>query len=642
MCADPDPRLFGRDDLVRDLADRLDGLPARGFVVGLLGEPGIGKSALAGRVVEHAREAGFTVLDARASQAEAPLPFAGLHQLLQPLLPRVDGLPARQRDALLTCFAMGDSAEANPFFTYLAVLELLVEAAAGAPVLVVVDDLHWLDQPSADALGFVARRVAGERVAVLGTARPGGPRFGDDGTATWIEVTGLDDAAASALLRARAPRLDPALRARVIAQAGGNPLAVLEFAAALESGASGPPAPDEDLPMTQRLERAFVARADGLAPDTRAILDVAALDDGDSIGNVLAATRILHPAPVDLGTAQPAVDRGLLSVVGETFRISHPLIGSALRQAMPPATRRRVHAALGRALTAAPDRAIWHRARSAPGPDEPIATELERAAIEARRRGAASTAFGWLERAAALSPDPHARAARLLSAAEIGYELGRFAQVEEIKATLTGMPLHARDRSRLTWLEGAFHDGATSEPAEIGHLVDLAQDAGPDDPDLAMQLLIGAGRRVWWRDPGPAVRGAIVRAARSIALPAHDPRLLAVLGLAESLELTPVIADGLTRWPVEADHRPDLAGLLGIAAFCIGDFGRAATFLSAPIREPRTQGLLSLLTEALAIRGWAEINLGIFDASGRPTRPCDSGTRPVRPYGPPPRASPWP
>jgi hypothetical protein len=148
------------------------------------------------------------------------------------------------------------------------------------------------------------------------------------------------------------------------------------------------------------------------------------------------------------------------------------------------------------------------------------------------------------------------------------------------------------------------------------HLVDLARRAtSDDDTDLALQLLVGAARRVWWRDPGGHVRHAIVDAASETSVPPHDPRLLAVLGLSESLKLSAVVIEHLARWPADAAGRPDLAGLLGIAAFCVGDFGRANAFLSAPVQELRAQGRLSLLAEALAIRAWAEINLGIFDAS---------------------------
>lgn len=606
----------GRDDELRFLDDQLERVRSSGRVIGILGEPGVGKSALQAHVAAKALAAGFTVLRAQGSQAETHLPFATLHELVRPLLPHADRLPAKQREALLACFGMVDAAEANTFFTSLAVLELLVDHAAQAPLLVCLDDLQWMDQSSIEALAFVARRIAGERIAIVCSSRSPALPFADDQLVTVLELRGLDDTASAALLDAQAPELDPPLRERLLQQAGGNPLALLEFAAALASGRPGWMEYDEDLPMTARLERAFLARANELEPATRAVLDVAAIDEGENVNDVVAAARILHGAPVDLGSVQQAVSLGLLNLEGESYRITHPLVSSALRHAMSPAARRQAHAALAVALSGHPQRALWHRAASMSDPDEQIATELEAAAVDARGRGAVSTALAWLERSAALSPDPQAQASRLLSAAEFGYELGRFAQVEHITATVSRMELCARDRSRLTWLEGVFHDGSSSEPAEILHLVELARRAASDgDIDLGFQLVFGAARRVWWRDPGAAVTNQIVHVAEEISGSAHDPRLLAVLGLSESAAMAPIVLDRLGRWSADAGGQPELAGLLGIAAFCVGDHGRAIAHLSAAIDVLRAQGRLSRLAEALTIRAWAEINLGIFDVS---------------------------
>ncbi len=607
--------LVGRDEELRSLHGYLAGVGTQGRALGLVGEPGIGKSALLAGAVRQARSLGFTVLAAQGSQSETHLPFAGLHQVLRPLLPRVDRLPAVQRDALLACFGMSET-EVNPFFAFLAVLELLVDAAARRPVLVCLDDVHWIDEPSVDALAFVSRRIAGERVILLCTSRSGALPFTDAPAIEWLTLDGIDEAASGALLDARAPRLPPAMRERVLGQAQGNPLALVEFGVALQSGRYPWTELDKELPMTTRLEQAFAARAEHLDPPVRALLTIAAVDDGDDLNDVLAAAAIFHGSPLDRVVAQPAFEQGLLTAVGQRYRIAHPLVGSALRQAMPLATRQRAHAALARVLAAHPDRAVWHRASSVSGRDEQIAAELEQAAGNAQRRGAVAAAAAWLERAAALSPDPESQAARLLSAAELGYQLGRFSHVEQIKAQVTGMTLRHRDRSRLTWLEGVFHDGSTGDPQEVRHLVDTARHAtAGQDTDLAMQLLVGAARRVWWRDPGARLRHEIVQATRQVGVPANDPRLLAVYALAESHEQGPTVIAQLARWPADADGRPDAAGLLGIAAFCTGDFRRAFAFLSTPVQELRAQGRMSLLAEALAVRSWAEIYLGVFDVA---------------------------
>jgi len=612
----PAEGLVGRDDVLGLLLDRLKPGGLHENVIGLVGDPGIGKSALLHRVGEEARAGGYAVLTARGSHAETHLPYASLHQLVRTLLPRVDTLPVNQREALLACFAMGSTVEVNPFFTSLAVLELLVDAAVRAPLLLSLDDLDLMDQPTIEVLAFVIRRVAGERILVVATTRAEVPALGDGRTIRWLALEGLDEQSAASLLESRAPGLPSGLSERVVQQAFGNPLALIEMASALQAGSAEWPELDEDLPMTARLEAAFVVRADQLDAGSRTFLDVGAIDDGDNLHEALAAAAMLHGAPLDRSAVQPALELGLVTVSGDRYAITHPLVGSALRHAMSLDTRYRAHAALSQVLAAHPDRALWHRAASTTGPDEDVASALERAAADARRRGAAATAVARLERAAALSHDGEARARRLLGAAELEYELGRFARVEQIRGAVQTMPLSVRDRARLTWLEGVFHDGSSSEPAEVRRLVALARRAASEaDPDLAMQLLFGASRRVWWRDPGDEVRRDIVRAAEAVPLPDGDPRVLAVLALAESLGSSPTVMASLARWPADAGGRPDLAGLLGIAAFCVGDHERAEGYLSTAVVELRAQGRLSLLAEVLALRSWAELNLGVFDAA---------------------------
>jgi DNA-binding CsgD family transcriptional regulator len=624
MAMPTERQLLGREEVLHRLLGVLDRVEHEGTAVGLTGEPGIGKSLLQAHVADHARTAGFAVLSARGSQRETHLPYANLHQLLGPVLANLDELPARQRDSLLACFGAVEVEEVNPFFTSLAVLELIVRAASEAPLLLTLDDLHWMDQPTLDTLAFVARRIETERVVVLCTSRSQEAFLGDDQTITWIELEGLSPATAEILLTSRAPELGAPMRDRVIAEAGGNPLALVEFAKALQTGTHTWGDLDRALPMTDRLERAFTARADSLDADARAVVDVAALDDGDDVAQLVAAASLLAGVPVDLDAVSAAVELGLLTVDGSTYVITHPLMGSAVRRAMTRERRMRGHAALATTLAAYPERAVWHRAGAVSGRDESIAAELERAAAAARRRGAFATALARLERSADLSPDPQDQGARLLSAAELGYELGRFGLVEQIKARVSRTTLRPLDRSRLTWLEGAFHDGATSEPADVRHLVGLARAANDvKDTDLAMQLLFGAARRVWWRDPGESVRHEIIGAAREVPLRSDDPRLLAVFGLAESLELSAPVLAQLDQWPADLGGRSELAAPLGIAAFCSGDFVRADSFLSLAVNQLRAEGRLSLLAEALAIRAWAEINLGVFDAG----RSADEGAR---------------
>lgn len=607
--------LLGRDEEFGDLCGRLDSIDVRGCAVGLVGEPGVGKSALQAAVVDEARARGFTVLAARGSESETHLPFASLHQVLWPILARSANLPPRQRDALLSGFGMSEVTAPDPFLIALAVLELVVDAARQSPVLLSLDDMHWMDEPSADVAAFVARRIEGERVMLLASVRAGSTLLADNPSMEWVPVSGLDESSASILIDERAPDLTPALRERVLREAGGNPLALLEFPVAMRSGRLGWTELSENLPMTVRLERAFVSRVGYLPAATRALLVVAALDDGTDLAEMLAAADVVVGTEVGLEAAQPALDEGLLISDGASAYFRHPLVRSALRHATPLAQRQSGHAALAQVLSGPhPDRAAWHRASSITAPDEQVAAELERAAQNAVRRGALVSAVAWLERAAALSPDPPARGARLISAAELAFELGRFSHVEQIKRQVAGIALRPRDQSRLAWLEGVFDDGSASEPAETRRLVSLAGHAlRADDTDLAAQLLVGAARRTWWSDPGADVRQEIVRVARQAPLPDNDPRLLAICGTSQSHESGPFVIGQLSRWPADAHGQPQSAGLLGVAAFCTGDFARAVGFLSSPVEALRSQGRLSLLAEALAIRAWAAIYLGAFD-----------------------------
>src|SRR3954451_16688662 len=318
--------LLGRDEELGGLCDRLDSIDVRGCAIGLVGEAGVGKSALQAAVVGEARARGFTVLTARGSESETHLPFASLHQVLRPILSRSVHLPARQKDALLSGFGMSDVAAPDPFLIALAVLELVVDTARQAPVLLSLDDLQWMDEPSVDVAAFVARRIEGERVMLLASVRAGSKMIRDDPSMEWVPVTGIDESSASVLVDESAPELTPVLRERVLREAGGNPLALLEFPVAMASGRFGWTELSEDLPMTTRLERAFVSRAQHLPAVTRMLLMVATLDDGADLAEVLAAARIAAGTEAGLEAAQPALDEGLLISDGVSAHFRHPLV----------------------------------------------------------------------------------------------------------------------------------------------------------------------------------------------------------------------------------------------------------------------------------------------------------------------------
>jgi predicted ATPase len=301
--------LYGRDRELGTVTGLVGQLGAdRGGALVVRGEPGIGKSALLAAVRAGAGERGLRVLSAVGVQSEARLPFAGLHQLLRPVLPRAGQLPTRQRAALLSAFGMSDEAAAELFLIGLAALEVIGDAAESSPVLAIADDAHWLDEPSCAVLAFVARRLAAEPVLMLIAVRDGlGSPF-DEAELPELRLEGLDDDAAGAVLDSRAPGLEPVLRERLIAEAAGNPLALVELPEALrpEHRAEGALV-TSPLPLTARLERAFAAQESGLPAAARSLLLVAAADESGILGELLAAASILEGATVTAEALAPGV-----------------------------------------------------------------------------------------------------------------------------------------------------------------------------------------------------------------------------------------------------------------------------------------------------------------------------------------------
>ena len=349
----PVDSLVGRELELAALDALVGGVARRGGALVLAGEPGIGKSALLEYATARAAADGARVLRASGAQSEAQLPFAGLHQLLRPVLDRAGALPARQRDALLSAMGMGDAAPPERFLIALAVLTLLSEVADDAPLVLAVDDAHWLDEASAEALAFVGRRLESDAVVLLAALREGTASPFAAARLPELRIGGLDGDASAELLAARAPELEARVRARVLRDAQGNPLALTELAGG--GGVAGPEPPDA-WPLTARLERAFADRLVELPAGTRELLLVAALHPGGDLAETLEAASRLAGAAVGADVLAPAEEAGL--VVGDApgVRFRHPLVRSALVQRASPARRQAVHASLAEVLAGDPDR----------------------------------------------------------------------------------------------------------------------------------------------------------------------------------------------------------------------------------------------------------------------------------------------
>ncbi|MBF6132099.1 AAA family ATPase [Nocardia otitidiscaviarum] len=596
--------MFGRDAERKDLATLVDGPDQRSGIL-VVGAPGIGKSSLVEETVATAAAAGVRVLRTAGAEAEHGLVYAGLHRLLYPLRRAFDDLPARQFEALTAAVGISDAVgEPSPHLVGLAALTLLADVAAERPVLLVVEDVHWLDPASAEVLAFVARRIDSEPVAMVATVRDGTSSPLRDAELTVMRLGPLPDDDAIALLDSIAPELTAQARIRVLAESCGNPLALTELPTAVVDLAESTPT----LPLTERLERAFSTRGAALPERTRSALLVAALNDSDSITETLAAAEILLGSMAAPDVLAPAVAANLIDIVSNTVTFRHPLVRSALVAAAPDEERRRAHSALADRLAGFPDRQVWHRAAGTAGADEEVAAALEDAAERSRHRGGAVTA---LERAAALSATPGRRADRLLRAAELAVDSGHRDTVERLVGTARTLPLTAAQEATANWILSGFEDGMRESPSRIGELADLATSVAADGyPDPALRILWGAAMRCFWSEPGPDIRRAVLAVADTFGIPDGDPRKLAIDSIVAPFERGEQVLRHLRALAATTGRDPEVDHFLSSAAYQVGAFDLAAHFAGAATPGFRSAGRLGLLTRALAIHAWSLARLG--------------------------------
>lgn len=555
---------------------------SRGAAVVLRGEPGIGKSLLLDQLAD--ASSGFAVMRAAGAEFETELPYSALHQLCLPVLRHLDALPAPHRGALRIAFGM-DTGTPDPFLAGVAALGLLLEH--DRPLLCLVDDAQWLDHASARTMAFLARRIGAERVALVFAARAEVAEFAQ---LPQLEVARLSESEARALLaREFHASLDERVRERILAEARGNPLALLELPrTAGTAGLAG----GFDLPAPLAAERSFRARLAELSPEQRLLLTVAAAEP-------LGDPGLLWPAAALLGVAAAAGELPLVEF-GTRVRFVHPLARSAVYQAAAPAERRRAHGALAAVSDPVtdPDRVAWHRALACAGPDEQVAVELTRSAERAQARGGVAAAAAFLERAAALTLDPGLRTERVLAAVEAKLAVGDFAAAAELLSTL------APEDPRVDLLRGRI-SFARFRGGELptGHLLRAAARLAEREPARAracyldafeMSMLIGgvgavtAAARTAPPAPQPGT-GADIILDGMVALTVEGHRAAAKL-------LHPLVADGADgawlRWPT-------LGYLLALELWDLDAMRAIATRV---VTSGRELGAYHLLPIGLAMR----------------------------------------
>ena len=474
------------------------------------------------------------VLACAGVPGEAHLSFAGLHQLLRPVLAEAGGLPRGQRDALLTALGASEAVAPAMPLVGLAVLELLAAGAGRAPVLVVAEDVHWLDSSTCEVLAFVSRRLGADPIGLIGTAREAeledNPLAGA-GLAE-LRLGPLDAVAAAALLDAHGV-LDAVVRERVLAQAAGNPLALVELPTAAGQQDSRE-ALNEWIPLTRRLEEAFASRLPGLPAVTFTALLAAGWRMEMRWRRCWPRRAWWRARRCRWPTWRLRWRPGWPRPTGTAVRFRHPLVRSAVGEAAGLARRQAMHRALAEVLAGVPDRRVWHRAAASLGPDEQVASGLETAADRAFGRGAIAEQAAALAAAARLSPGLARRGQRLIRAAWGFYDLGRRQTTLRLLDEAEPLDLEPGDRLWLSWareIVGAATRSGAWPLAALAELADQMRQHG--DNDQALLTLEHVALRCWWSNPDRRTRQRMTAVAEAVPVAGHDPRLLFVLATSD-------------------------------------------------------------------------------------------------------------
>ncbi|GAA2206753.1 LuxR family transcriptional regulator [Nonomuraea monospora] len=606
-------RLVGRDDEIGLLASLLgQAAGSRGGGMILQGEPGIGKTALLSHAEEQAT--GFLVLRAAGAEPESDLAYATLHQLLFPVLSRIGELPEPQAQALDVLFGRAHGAPPDPFLVALSTLSALSLLAGDQPVLCLVDDAHWVDQPTLKTLAFVARRLSDEPVAVVLAARADEGHGADLPGLRRVPLLGLDRRSATALLDGLP--LSGAEQSRLLAVTGGNPLALIELA--------GTPVPPEGTPeppaMTDELQRSFLAKVRARHAGSLPLLQLLAADSSGGLGGLERAAAVLG---VDTGALHRAELDELLSYDGMRLAFRHPLIRSAIYHSATAERRAAIHRALATALdgTADQHRRAWHLGQAAVGPDERTAEQLERSAEQAASRGGPAAAMAALSRAAELTADPRRRGRRLWTAAHAALEGGFTAKAAQLLDRADREPhLDEADRIPLAVMRAVVAEFAGSPEDALGlvqpwipHVLRL--DRRRFAPTVAMYGDLGARTRrpEVWHDLAGRLEG--------IPLEPDDPQDAVLVLLRHTAHVRTGRDRAAARWDgaaaLESLTDPILMTMAGAVVRGLGDVELARRLYREAGRLARAGGALGALAWNLEYQAADELargRLGLAEA----------------------------
>ena len=607
------PRLFGRENELQTIERLLDDArQRRGRSLLLHGDPGVGKTTLLGAAAD--ATSGMRILRCSGVQSEASLAFAALQQLITPVVDRLDRLPDLQARAVRSAIGLGE-AGGDRFLIGVGLLTLIADLAEDQPVLMLVDDAQWLDEPSADALLFVARRLEAESAAAILAAQDGvGADLRGRGLVELL-VRGLDRDPARQLLADRLPDLAVGVTDRLIETTGGNPLGLIELGSALtpdqRRGLTDVP---EGLPVGARIHQALIARIQQLPQDSRRCALVVALEH---LGDVRSIRAAIAEMAIDLSALDVPETKGLIVTDGNGITFAHPLIRSAVISTSTLAERIATHEALANVLRddVATDRRLWHLAAISGEADDELAGALEAAADRAQLRSGSAAAASMLERAARLSSDAAERGRRLVAAAGRTLDAGKADRIEPLLREAESLPIDDATRAEAGTLRAVVQFDHQSLATASHTLIDSSALVARSNPGMAARIRLTATRMAWFGDDLDNVR-TLADGVVDLDLPADDPHRAIATALS-SRQLDPT--SRAARYDAAHAALDRSIGVVPLHSFLpsfiaelFGEDDRALEYHVRFVAAARAQGAVTQLAWGLVALAWLQHTVGDF------------------------------